>query len=64
VTGRHHDDIAAWLDSLTRIRGFADPAFQTSTETAIGTTPAVTAASSVNITNAALSNGSHTGSGN
>lgn len=54
VTGRKHDDVAAWLDSLARIRGFADPAFQSSTESSIGTTPVVNASTTVSLTPAAL----------
>lgn len=60
VTGRKHDDVAAWLDSLARIRGFADPAFQSSTEAAIGTTPVVNAGTSVSLTPAALASANPT----
>jgi Tfp pilus assembly protein PilN len=63
VTGRKHDDIAAWLDALSRIRGFADPAFQSSTEATIGSTPVVNAGTTVDLTPAALSS-RYTGSGN
>jgi Tfp pilus assembly protein PilN len=35
-TAFSHDDVATWLDVLARERGFADPYFTNSTETAVG----------------------------
>jgi Tfp pilus assembly protein PilN len=63
VTGRKHDDIAAWLDALAKVRGFADPTFLTSAEGSIGSTPVVNAGTNVNVTTGALSNKYTTGSG-
>jgi Tfp pilus assembly protein PilN len=47
-----HDDVAAWLDSLAKEKGFATPTFSSSTETTSGT---VTFSTSVNVTSSAES---------
>jgi Tfp pilus assembly protein PilN len=54
--GMKHDDVANWLDSLARERGLADPAFQSSSETAIGSTGVVVFASTAQIDPKAYSN--------
>jgi len=55
-TGLRHDDVAKWLDTLSRLKGFADPTFQSSTETAIGPRNVVGFATSAGVTIDALSN--------
>ncbi len=50
-----HDDVAVWLDSLAKERGWTDPYFSTSTETYIGSHQSYTFTSSVNVTAVALS---------
>jgi len=50
-----HDDVAAWLDSLSKERGFVNPYFTSSTETAIGPKSFVTFASSTDINDKAES---------
>ena len=37
AVGLKHDDVASWLDSIAKERGFAQPTFSSSTEVAIGT---------------------------
>jgi Tfp pilus assembly protein PilN len=54
--GFRHDDVAAWLDALAKERGFTQPTFTSSTETAIGSRGVVTFASSAIIDASALSN--------
>jgi Tfp pilus assembly protein PilN len=54
--GMRHDDVARWLDSLSRLKGFADPTFSSSTETAIGSRGVVDFGSQATVTTAALSN--------
>jgi Tfp pilus assembly protein PilN len=54
--GLRHDDVAAWLDSLAKERGFTQPTFSSSTETAIGSRGVVGFASSAIIDSSALSN--------
>jgi Tfp pilus assembly protein PilN len=51
-----HDDVAAWLDSLAKEKGFSDPTFSNSTEGLIGLRPVVNFGSSVDLTSSALSN--------
>jgi Tfp pilus assembly protein PilN len=51
-----HDDVAAWLDALAKEKGFSDPNFSNSTETAIGTRGVVAFGSSVGLNPDALSN--------
>jgi Tfp pilus assembly protein PilN len=54
--GMTHDDVAKWLDSLSREKGFTQPTFSSSTEVAIGSRDVVQMNSSVVIDNSALSN--------
>jgi Tfp pilus assembly protein PilN len=54
--GMKHNDVAAWLDALAKEKGFSQPTFSASTETAIGSTFVVNWASSVVIDSKALSN--------
>jgi Tfp pilus assembly protein PilN len=51
-----HDNVATWLDVLGRERGFANAYFTNSSETFIGTKKVANFSSSVDLTNAALSN--------
>jgi Tfp pilus assembly protein PilN len=51
-----HDDVATWLDSLAKEKGFADPTFTSSSETAIGTRGVVGFSTSTDLTSKALSN--------
>jgi Tfp pilus assembly protein PilN len=53
--GYTHDDVATWLDTLAKERGFVDPYFSNSTEANIGTTPTVNFSSSVGLTDKAKS---------
>ncbi|MDX6285424.1 MAG: type pilus assembly protein PilN [Frankiales bacterium] len=50
-----HDDVATWLDSLAREKGYANPYFTTSVTAFIGPTAVVNHSSSVTLTDAALS---------
>jgi Tfp pilus assembly protein PilN len=59
-----HDDVANWLDSLAREKGYANPYFSNSTETFIGPRKVVTFTSSVQLTPAAYSNRYSTSLGN
>jgi Tfp pilus assembly protein PilN len=54
-TAKKHNDVAAWLDAIAKEKGWTDVYFSNSTAGAIGTTPIVTFASSVNVDSAALS---------
>jgi Tfp pilus assembly protein PilN len=54
--GFRHDDVATWLDSLAREKGFTDPTFSNSSESAIGARGVVSFATSVDLTPKALSN--------
>jgi Tfp pilus assembly protein PilN len=54
-SARAHNDVAVWLESLARQRGYADPYFTTSAETDDGAR-VVTFTSSVTVTTEALSN--------
>ncbi|MGI8699195.1 MAG: PilN domain-containing protein [Mycobacteriales bacterium] len=54
-TAFSHDDVARWLRSLARQKGYADPYFSNSTVSAAGVRRTVTFSSSVTITTAALS---------
>jgi Tfp pilus assembly protein PilN len=54
--GLRHDDVAQWLDALSRIKGFSDPTFSNSTESAIGPRSVVTFATEATLTTGALSN--------
>jgi Tfp pilus assembly protein PilN len=53
--GFSHDDVAVWLESLAAQKGYANPDFTNSTEALLGTRPVVNFASTVQLTNAALS---------
>jgi Tfp pilus assembly protein PilN len=53
--GFTHDDVATWLDSLAREKGYANPYFSNSTTVFIGDTAVVTHTSSVSLTPDALS---------
>ncbi len=50
-----HDDVASWLESLARQKGYADPYFSNSTVSATGARRTVTFSSTVTIAPAALS---------
>lgn len=50
-----HDDVAAWLESLAKQKGYANPYFTNSVEKLIGDRVVVDYASTVNLTPAALS---------
>jgi Tfp pilus assembly protein PilN len=54
--GFQHDDVAAWLDSLAKERGFTQPTFSSSTESAIGSRGIVDFATTAVIDAKALSN--------
>jgi Tfp pilus assembly protein PilN len=54
--GSRHDDVANWLDSLAREKGFSQPTFSSSVESAIGAVSVVDFATSVNVDTKALSN--------
>jgi Tfp pilus assembly protein PilN len=51
-----HNDVATWLDSLAKEKGFADPAFSSSAEDQIGARGVVDFGSSVTLTEQSLSN--------
>jgi Tfp pilus assembly protein PilN len=51
-TALRHDDVAAWLDSLAKEKGFATPTFSSSTE---GSSGDVTFTTGVNVTSSAES---------
>jgi Tfp pilus assembly protein PilN len=53
--GYSHDDVATWLDTLAKERGFVDPYFTNSTEATIGSQNVVNFDSSVGLTDAAES---------
>ncbi len=50
-----HDDVAAWLDTLSKQKGYSNPYFTQSTETFIGDRKVVNYVSRVNLNDAALS---------
>lgn len=50
-----HDDVATWLDSLAKEKGYADPYFQNSSQSFIGTRRVVNFTSSTVVTPDALS---------
>jgi Tfp pilus assembly protein PilN len=52
----HHDDVANWLDSMAKVKGFADPSFSSSTKGVIGTRIVVDFGSSIVLSADALSN--------
>ena len=54
--GFKHDDVAAWLDSLAKQKGYTNPYFSSATEAYIGNRKAVEFSSRVTLTPAALSN--------
>ncbi|MBV9487188.1 MAG: PilN domain-containing protein [Frankiaceae bacterium] len=56
VTAYKHNDVATWLDSLAKEKGFANPSFSSSNETVIGTRGVVSATTSTDLTSDALSN--------
>lgn len=53
--GFKHDDVAVWLESLARQKGYANPYFSSSTEALIGTRKTVNFTSTVTLTPDALS---------
>jgi Tfp pilus assembly protein PilN len=53
--GFKHEDVAVWLESLARQKGYADPYFSSSTEALIGTRKSVDFVSTVTLTPDALS---------
>jgi Tfp pilus assembly protein PilN len=53
--GFKHDDVATWLDAVAKERGFSQPIFTGSTETAINGTGVVNFGSSVTVNSKALS---------
>jgi Tfp pilus assembly protein PilN len=60
----HHDDVASWLDSMSKVKGFVDPTFSSSIKAAIGTRIVVDFSSSVTLSTSALSNRYTTKTGN
>jgi Tfp pilus assembly protein PilN len=52
----NHDDVASWLQSIAKVKGFADPTFSNSSKTVIGTRTVVDFGSTVNVSPTALSN--------
>lgn len=55
-TAFDHDDVASWLESLAKQKGYANPYFTQSTEAMIGSRTVVNFTSTVNVTPAALAN--------
>ena len=53
--GFSHDDVAVWLESLAKQKGYKDPYFSNSTEALIGTRKTVNFTSTVTLTPEALS---------
>lgn len=53
--GFKHDDVAVWLESLAKQKGYADPYFSNSTEALVGTRTTVNFTSTVTLTSDALS---------
>ena len=53
--GFKHDDVAVWLESLAKQKGYANPYFSSSTEALIGTRTTVNFSSTVTLTADALS---------
>ena len=53
--GFKHDDVADWLESLAKQKGYANPYFSSSTEALIGTRTTVNVSSTVTLTSDALS---------
>ncbi|GAC1323695.1 MAG: hypothetical protein NVSMB13_04000 [Mycobacteriales bacterium] len=53
--GLVHDDVANWLESLAKEKGYSSPYFSNSTEGLIGTRKTVTFSSNVTVTKDALS---------
>ncbi len=53
--GFSHDDVAVWLESLARQKGYTNPYFSASTEALIGTRKIVNFTSTATLTPAALS---------
>ena len=53
--GFKHDDVAVWLESLAKQKGYANPYFSSSTEVLIGTRKTVDFSSTVTLTSDALS---------
>ena len=54
-TALAHDDVAAWLESLAKEKGYANPYFTNATEKLLGDRPVVDFTSTVNLTEKALS---------
>jgi Tfp pilus assembly protein PilN len=52
----NHDDVANWLSSVAKIKGFSDLAFSNSSKTVIGTKTVVSFGSTANVDPQALSN--------
>lgn len=55
-TALSHDDVATWLESLSREKGFANPYFTSSTERVLGGRVVTDFGSTVNLTEKSLSN--------
>jgi Tfp pilus assembly protein PilN len=53
--GFKHDDVAVWLESLAKQKGYVDPYFSSSTEALVGTRKTVNFTSTVTLTPDALS---------
>ena len=53
--GFNHDDVAVWLESLARQKGYANPYFTSSTEALLGTRKTVNFTSTATLTPAAYS---------
>jgi Tfp pilus assembly protein PilN len=51
-----HDDVAAWLDAMAKVKSFSDPTFTSSTEAVLGGHNVVDFGGSVTLLSTALSN--------
>jgi Tfp pilus assembly protein PilN len=56
VVGLKHDDVATWLDTLAKEKGFSNPTFSSSNENQIGSRKVFDATTSADVTSDALSN--------
>jgi Tfp pilus assembly protein PilN len=54
--GLSHDDVAAWLDALSKEKGLANPTFSSSAQSEIGSRIVYGNTSSADLTTSALSN--------
>jgi Tfp pilus assembly protein PilN len=54
--GFNHDDVAKWLDAMTKMKGFLNPTFSSSTEAAIGDRSTVNFQGAASLTSSLFSN--------